>query len=248
MRKTIECLARLLHKMENTCLALKSKMRSKETSKVVERIQNIYFELVNLSVADLKMIVNSFEIEFSEPHIPRIEVPNDEHMVASGLILPSLPLHEKKSNINIIQDCVASTGDNLRVNIMQYDDGDVDHDNLNQSIECDLWSPTTDDMMSLISPENSESNGAGFNDGYTPLMEEDQHVDDLRRTHGSFDNESVEDEREPAPPFDEGERAHTDSFPATFARRVVSQRSRQSRFWKKRFTALKSRRRQATAE
>ena len=61
-------------------------------------------------------------------------------------------------------------------------------------------------------------------------------------------NDIVEDEREATPTSDEREPEQTQTFPATFTRRFVAQRPRKSRFWKKRFLALKKRGRQVTAE
>ena len=248
MRKTVESLARVLHRLEVCCLYLKSKMRAAEKSKVIEDVQNIYFELLNFSAADLKLVINSFEMEFDEPQFLTRTISDDQDIVVSRPVPPPLSFYEKEKNT--IQGHAASTREMLRVNIVQCDDDDDDDDNVNQSIECDLWSPTTNDMNSLIYPQSIEENGTAVNGEYATLVDEEEPVDDLRRTVGSFEHESVEDEREAAPSWDEDEngRDHTGSFPATFARRVVAQRSRKSRFWKKRFMALKNRGRQATAE
>ena len=62
-RKTIDSLARLLYRLEETCRGLKSKIRVK--SMLIESIQSIYFELLNLSSAALKVIIDSFDMEYS---------------------------------------------------------------------------------------------------------------------------------------------------------------------------------------
>lgn len=243
IQKTILSLARLLYRLEEICRDLKSKKREK--SKFIESIQNVYFEFLDISVVDLREIVNSFEMEYSQPLNLTRAVSNDQDVAASRSLPPFRSSFQKERNIT--ENHVARARDTLRVNIMQCDNNDIDDDNVNQSIECDLWSPTTNDMMSLVSPQSEEENRTVRNDGYFEL-EEDDFVDDLRRTVGSFDDTNVEDEREEPPSFDEDERDHAGSFPATFARRFVAQRSRKSRFWKKRFLALKNRGRQVTAE
>ena len=242
-RKTIESLSRLLYRLEETCRGLKSKIRGK--SMLIESIQKIYFELLNVSSADLRIIIELFDMEYSEPQSLTRTVSNDEDKIAARSLPPFRPIDQK--DLKIYKEYVPQTRDTLHVNIVQSDKDDIDSDNRNQSIECDLRSPTTNDMMSLVSPHSEEENAAATNNGYTELKD-DQHVDDLRRTIGSFDEGDVEDERDAPPSSDEREPDHTESFPATFARRVVAQRSRRSRFWKKRFNALKNRGRQVTAE
>ena len=242
IRKTIRSLARLLYRLEETCRDLKSKIRKRFM--FIESIQNIYLELLNVSSANLNAIVNSFEMEFPEAKNLKRTVSNDEDVAASRSTPPFYSSYEKERNIT--QDRVARPRDSLRVNILQSDNDDIDSDNRNQSIECDLWSPTTNDMMSLRS-QSEDENRSPTNNGYSELRD-DQPVDDLRRTIGSFDREEADDEREEPPSSDDRERDNRGFFPATFARRVVAQRPRKSRFWKKRFLALKNRGRQVTAE
>ena len=236
-QKTVTSLARLLYRLEETCRGLKSKIGRK--SMLVESIQKIYFELLNVSSADLKVIISSFDMEYAEPQTLARAVSNDE-VVASRL-----PRSIKQNQL-IFQEHDISK-DPMRVNIVESDNDDIDSDHRNQSIECDLWSPTSEDMMSLVSPRSEEENEpVTTNNGYAELKDE-QPFDDLRRTVGSFDEREEEEEREGPPPLEERE-PNQESFPATFARRVVGQRPRKSRFWKKRFLALKNRGRQVTAE
>ena len=243
IRKTIHSLAQLLYRLEETCRDLKSKKREK--SKFLESIQNVYYGFLDISAVDLREIVNSFEMQYSQPNFLTRTVSDDQHVAASRSLPPFRSSYQKERTVT--ENHATRTNDTLRVNIMECDTKDIDNDNVNQSIECDLWSPTTNDMMSLVSPESEEENKAIGKDGYFEL-EEDDFVDDLRRTVGSFDDTDVDDEREEPPSFDEDEGDHATSFPATFARRFVAQRSRKSRFWKKRFSALKNRGRQVTAE
>jgi hypothetical protein len=237
VRKTIESLARLLYRLEETCHKLKS--RNGEKEKLIEDIRDVYYELLSVSTVDLRAIVNSFEMEFSAPQNLFRTVSNDNEEAAYR---PPPPFHSRylKESDHDIKDHVARHTDSLCVNI--------DGDSRNQSIECDILSPSTNDMMSLISPESENDNVAATNNGYSKLMDDEQPVDDLRRTIGSFDDGNAEDEREGPPSTDEQEPDYTDSFPATFSRRVLPQRSKKSRFWKKRFLALKNRGRQVTAE
>ncbi len=235
-RKTVTSLARLLYRLEETCRGLKSKITRK--SMLVESIQKIYFELLNVSSADLKVIISSFDMEYAEPQILARAVSNDE-------VATSRPPRSMKQNQHIFQEHDISK-DPLRVNIVESDNDDIDSDHRNQSIECDLWSPTSEDMMSLVSPRSEEENEPVTNNGYAELKD-DQPIDDLRRTVGSFDEREEEEQREGPPPPEERE-PNQESFPATFARRVIGQRPRKSRFWKKRFLALKNRGRQVTAE
>ena len=212
---------------------------------LVESIQNIYFEFLNVSSADLRVIISSFDMEYSEHQsLVRTVSADDDFILASRSPAPSRISNKKEQTIN--NELVTESKDALRVNIVESDNDDIDSDNRNQSIECDLWSPMSTDIVSLISPESDEGNEPITNNGYTELKD-DQPVDDLRRTVGSFDSEEVEEEREGPPPADERE-PDAESFPATFARRTVGQRPRKSRFWKKRFLALKNRGRQVTAE
>jgi len=250
MRKTVESLAQLLHRLEASCMCLKSGMTTTEKSTVIENIQLIYFELIKLPAVDLEQIIDSFEMDSSKQRSLTRKVSTDQDVAAFRLMPPPYSCYENE--LNVVQQSIPFTRDDLRINIMQCDDDDVDNDNRNQSIECDLWTPTTNDMRSLISPESMEASTTATNGGYAILVDSEEPVDDLRRTTGSFDRDSleeIEEEREAAPLNEnEDQHDHIGSFPATFAPRVVAQRSRKSRFWKKGFKALKNRGRQVTAE
>ena len=230
-RKTMDSLARLLYRLEETCRGLKSKIRGK--SMLIESFQSIYFELLNLSTADLKVIIDSFDMEYSETRSLTRTVSNDE---------------EAQNEPTTFQEHLAQTKDTVRVNVVESENDDIDSGNMNQSIECDLWSPTTNDMASLVSPQNEEENQPILNENGYAELKDDEPFDDLRRMVGSFDSANVEEEREGPATSEEPELDHRASFPATFARRVVGRRSKKSRFWKKRFLALKNRGQQVTAE
>lgn len=244
-RKTINSIAQLLYRLEETCRGLKSKLRGK--SMLVESIQNIYFEFLNVSSADLRVIISSFDMEYSEHQSLIRTVSADEDFIFASRSPHTSRSSDKKGETSKKELATSSLKDELRVSIMKSDNDDIDSDNRYQSIECDLWSPMSTEMASLISPEGNEGNEPLTNNGYAELKDE-QSVDDLRRTIGSFDGEEGNDERE-GPPADEREREpDAESFPATFARRTVGRRPRKSRFWKRRLLALKNRGRQVTAE
>ena len=200
---------------------------------LIESFQSIYFELLNLSTADLKVIIDSFDMEYSETRSLTRTVSNDE---------------EAQNEPPTFQEHLAQTKDTVRVNVVESENDDIDSGNMNQSIECDLWSPTTNDMASLVSPQNEEENQPILNENGYAELKDDEPFDDLRRTVGSFDSANVEEEREGPATSEEPELDHRASLPATFARRVVGRRSKKSRFWKKRFLALKNRGQQVTAE
>eukprot|EP00536_Pseudo-nitzschia_multiseries_P016392 jgi/Psemu1/299253/fgenesh1_pm.1098_\ len=247
-RKTIESLARLLHGLEASCVCLDSGTTTAEKSMVIKNIQCIYLDLINLPAVDLEQILDQFQMNYARQLALVRTVSRDQGNTLPLLFPPHRNVYE--SDKNAIQESIPLTRNNLRVSISHCNDDDANDDNQNQSIECDLWSPTTNDMRSLISPGSTEANMPATSAGYAPLVDTSTTVDDLRRTSGSFDRESVEDERQGSPSWDENEDPddHRGSFPATFARRVVAQSSKRNRFWKKRFLALKNRGRQATAE
>jgi len=248
VRKTIESIARLLHGLEASCACLGSDTKTAEKSTVIDNIQFIYFELINLPMVDLEQILDSFEMDFAKQPFLNRAVSTNQNVAVPRLAPPPRMVYESEKKA--VQEAIPFTRNNLRVNIVQCNDNNADGNNQNQSIECDLWSPTTNDMRSLISPESTETNLTATKGGYAALEDTETTVDDLRRTVGSFDHESVEDERQGAPSWDEDEDQgdHRGSFPATFGRRVVVQSSKRSRFWKKRFMALKKRGKQVTAE
>ena len=243
IRKTFESLAKLLSKLEATCRDINSNKTESRESKIIESLEKIYLEFLNIPSADLKTIVNSFEMELFEPRNYVRTVSNDEDVTTSRL--PPISRYSYQNDRSITQEYISWPKHHLDVNSLRSgnDRGDVK----NQSIDRGLWSPTTNDMASLISPRSEEEDVVVRTGGYAKLVDEEP-VDDLRRTIGSFDNENVEDEREEPPASDERELDHTSSFPATFDRRAVARRSRKNGFWKKKLMSLKNRGRQAAAE
>ena len=240
IRKTIESLARLLYKLEEICRGLK--FEGSCASKHIQNVQDIYLELLNISATNLRVIVNSFEAGFSERQNIKRAISHDQDVAESSLS-PRLHSTYDNENRNITNNPIGRSKDKFRLNIEHSDNDDAIRD---QSIESGKWTPTTNDMASLISPHSEDDNRAVMSNGYSELINEP--VDDLRREIGSFDNDTVEDEREAPPTSDEREPEQSQTFPATFTRRFVAQRPRKSRFWKKRFLALKKRGRQVTAE
>jgi hypothetical protein len=248
-RRTVESLVNLLRRLETSCQYLESKTGVAEKLKVIEDIKKVYLELLIVPTQDLKQIMKCFEMKFDQTSYLTRTVSDDQDIRTSRSIRRPLPSYE---NVKMIQKNEAESADQrqvalargiLRVNIVQCDDNEV-NDNHNQSIECDLWSPTTNDMNSLIHPQNIEESVSAMRNEYTAVVDEEEHVDDLRRTVGSFDRESDQEEREAAPLWDEDLRDNVHSATGTTRR----QRSRKGRNWKKRFLALKNRGRQKASE
>ena len=249
-RRTVESLVNLLRRLETSCQYLESKMSAGEKLKVIEDIKKVYLELLIVPTQDLKQIIKCFEMKFDQTSYLTRTVSDDQDIHISRSILRPLNSYEsvkmipKNETENADQRQVALAGENLRVNIVQCDVNGV-IDNQNQSIECDLWSPTTNDMNSLIHPQSIEESVTAMRNEYTAVVEEEEeHIDDLRRTVGSFDRESDQEEREAAPSSDEDLRDNVHAATGTIRR----QRSRKGRNWKKRFLALKNRGRQKASE
>jgi len=249
-RRTVESLFNLLHRLETSCLNIESKMGAAEKLEVIEDIKKIYFQLLIVPIQDLKLIINSYEMKFNQTQYLTRAVSDDQDVRISRSIhrpLPSYEIDKTAQKIEIEnQRYEHPETDILRVNIVQYDDNEDDK-NQNESIECDLWSPTTNDMNSTCI---EESVTAMRNGEYTAVVDEEEHVDNSRRTVGNFDSETVQEERE-APPMgneDLRENVHTATDDT---RRVVAQQqqqSRKNRFWKRKFSVLKNRGGQRASE
>eukprot|EP00535_Pseudo-nitzschia_heimii_P002682 CAMPEP_0197181270 /NCGR_PEP_ID=MMETSP1423-20130617/5609_1 /TAXON_ID=476441 /ORGANISM="Pseudo-nitzschia heimii, Strain UNC1101" /LENGTH=875 /DNA_ID=CAMNT_0042631495 /DNA_START=16 /DNA_END=2640 /DNA_ORIENTATION=+ len=224
IRKTFESLAQLLAKLEEACHDVNWNKIEARDSKVIESIEKIYIRFLNIPSSDLKIIVNSFEMKYSEPRIFMRTISNDEDITASRS--PPTSRHSYTNDRSNIRDFSTY---NMDMNNLP-NGNDTGHVGKNQSVDCGLWSPTTNDMVSLISPHSEDEDVAISADGYAKMVDEEP-VDDLRRTIGSFDNGNREDEREEPPASNEREPDHTNSFPATFRRRTVSNRSSKNRFW-----------------
>mmetsp|Transcript_44604 Transcript_44604/g.49752 ORF Transcript_44604/g.49752 Transcript_44604/m.49752 type:complete len:857 (+) Transcript_44604:252-2822(+) len=248
-RRTVESLVNLVHRLESSCLNIESKMSAAGKLEVVEDIKKIYFELLIVPIQDLKLIINSYEIRFNQTPCLTRAVSDDQDVRISRSIHRPFPSYEKYKTAQQIEIDNQQHGhpetDILRVNIVHYDKNEDDK-NQNQSIECDLWSPTTNDMNSACI---EESVTAMRNGEYAAVIDEEEHMDNSRRTMRSFDNEIVQEEREAPPMGNEDLRENVDTA-TDDTRRVVAQQqqSRKNRFWKRKLSVLKNRGRQRACE
>jgi hypothetical protein len=219
---------------------------------------------MGLSLSDLKKIINFFELTCSDPPRSVMARTVSEDPDIDG-VRPTSPKdiyrvtdnHQATADIMVPQT-TSQSQEILRINIVENEDGDKE---CQQEVECDLWTPTSDDMNSyrplIDDGENNEGVAAGTNNNNN----DDEPIDDLRRTVGSFDLESVQEERDGAPSWDDEEDRERFDEPGSFRANLVagtggrrrpttnegSRRFRKGRFWRRRFLGGRSGR-QATAE
>jgi hypothetical protein len=176
LRQSLESVIRLLGRLEAACLLLQT---VKEKQKTIDEIKCIYLDFLQLPVTDLKCISSFFDLVYDCPS----QYASVVRTVSNDLDVDRDDSHEVPAQIS---------DEMLRINIVQNEE-------CGQNVECDLWTPTTEDMDSAayipLSDDNDYLQSGNTNDG----------IEDLRRTAGSFDLESVQEEREDAPSWDEDE-------------------------------------------
>ena len=256
LKNTIESLVVLLGRLEAACLLL---MSVKGKVKAAEEINQIYLEFMGLSLTDLKKIINFFELTCSDPPRSVMARTVSEDPDLDGVRRPTTTT----TDIYRVQDShqVQTTGESqeiLRINIVENDVGDKEYQ---QEVECDLWTPNSDDMNSYHPLVDDDEENNGTNNNNNNNNDHDEPIDDLRRTVGSFDLESVQEEREGVPSWDDddNDREGLDNEPGSFRANLVgrrqaagtaaagSRRFRKGRFWRRRFLGGRNGR-QATAE
>jgi hypothetical protein len=219
LRRTIEILSTILHKMAVACVGL-SKINSEpwnlgaEASiRLTEDIKRNYLQLLAVQQEDVKALVNAFELYLPPLAITREVSKDDEDdyppqssSQAMTQILPPPPLLMR----------AAPSWVHSRIQVLDDTDSRVVPAPCNRRMsrtppyrESDLFSPATDDMQTKNSVEHDD-------DGY---MEE---YDDLRRTVGSndyCDDEECRDgpEERDGPDEREGHDAKVNDFSRALA-------------------------------
>jgi hypothetical protein len=186
LHRTLEVISTLFYRLSAACSQLSQLSATSTDSSVeaTEEIRQTYIQLVFIHAADLKALIDVFQLDLPPLQISRMVSEDREdidcHRHATSLPLPpqlvrsnSPDLHEtyKLSLQNRLIPCEESR-EWIR---LEDDDDDGDDDERRDN----LFSPSTADMNSI-----------------------EHQVDDLRRTIGSFDMEDVEGEREGPPAFE----------------------------------------------
>jgi hypothetical protein len=214
LRQTFESMTRLLGRLEAACLLL---LTVNEKIKTSDEIKQIYLEFLQLPFFDLKTILHFFELHYeypplsctartvSEDYEEKKEDSNRSHSrTSNSLILPPAMkrVSSKDPDDVLVAQTATLTQDILRIQVVENSRGAA-----GQEVECDLWTPTTDDMNSYVPLDDDEgpSNFASVEDSESSDEEERGPIEDLRRTVGSFDDlrrtvdlESVQEERDGA--------------------------------------------------
>lgn len=219
-RQAVEMISRLHLRLKRASQQLIQKDGKKEA---LQELRSIYLKFHQIAVGDLKHVIDSFElIPVHEPSshsklsmatapsmAKRLDSKDKKDAAApisSNMISP--PLSEPQNDDLTSAEDGSMPTDNvaLRVNVMQDDQ---------QNCEVEVWTPNTDDMNT----EHDRHIHFNSNGGYEPLVDEmdgneadEGPVDDLRRTVGSFGQESVQEERDPAPAQEEEDNGRREGF------------------------------------
>lgn len=249
LRSTIESLTRLLARLEAACLLLTT---LKTKLKTVEEITQIYKEFLQLPASDLKKISQFFELSYMYPPLSLTArtVSEDfetDRNIARLMPPPIMSRHSTKNSDEIL----FTHGGTLEQEMLRINVVEGVGDEIGQKVECDLWTPTTEDMKTDVVFVNNGPNA------FEVMVEEDSNevedegngqVDDLRRVLGSFDLESVHEEREEAPARDEDDEREEEFLnvgPLTNGGRRTASNYRPTKsrkFWKGRVLGSRRRR------
>jgi hypothetical protein len=214
MRQTFESMIWLLGRLEAACHLL---LNVKDKLKAADEIKQIYLDFLHLPVSDLKDIAHLFELTYTflpfstttrtvsedleEDRVDPRHVEETVEFHHAALPAPmSSASDPETSEVPFTQSKLSQ--EILRVNVIENDCVGI-----NETVECDLWTPRTEDMNSLrtylpLTDEGHstiESIGEGDNERHEAL------ADDLRRAVGSFDHESIQENREDVPSWDESD-------------------------------------------
>jgi hypothetical protein len=253
LRETIQVLAVLLGRLEVACLLFTS---VKGKVKAADQINQIYLEFFSLTLTDLKKIINFFELTCPDPpcSVMTRTVSEDPDIEGVPMTPPDFPVHSSDirelyrvpPNFQATEDLLVPRATNLRINIVE---NESHNDEGQQEVECNLWTPTSDDMNSYLPLRDDDLNDGRFSEP------KDEFADDLRRAVGSFDLESVQEEREGVPSWDDDDDRQEDDELETRRFRPIlggrrsaahSSRPRKGRFWRRKLFGGKLR--QVTAE
>jgi hypothetical protein len=213
LRRTIEILSTILHKMAVACVGLSNinsepwNLGAEASIRLTEDIKRNYLQLLAVKQEDVKALVNAFELYLPPLTITR-EVSTDaedddfppQGSQAMTQILPPPPVLMRAapswvhSRVQVLEDTdsrVLPAPCNRRTSRTPYR-------------ESDLFSPATDDMQTKNSIERDDN-------GY---MEE---YDDLRRTVGSNDYCDDEECRDGPPEEREGNYGDANNFSRALA-------------------------------
>jgi len=260
LQTTLGALLHLLCRLEAACRMLANGTKS---LKDAEAIEQVYLELLGLSVSNLKEISNFFELTCADPpfssmartvsedpdvdcivHRPDNNPTRNAFSSRHSEGMPQIPASEAAAVL--ITHTRNLSHEILRINVVENEANDSP-----QEVECDLWSPSSEDM-------NSQGYHPLTDEGNSPIEasteDNDQAngepIDDLRRTVGSFDLESVQEEREGVPSWDGDEEDRQEREPfnnpfrANMGRRNNGTRQRplrKGRFWRPRLLSPRQR-------
>jgi hypothetical protein len=216
-RQVVELISRILEQLSVASHQLLEEGGHKKTA--IQDVRCAYLELLQLPIRELKHIIKSFEL------VPVNEASYDTTTVATmktrsvsskRTLEPKEMTSEMEENVGDYDDeNNDSSGDEaieaeadehmndndiLRVNVIQDE-----HENC----EVEVLAPNPDDMVDTTEHERVSEVSRSNNGGYEPLIEDDDEnhadgpVDNLRRTVGSFDLESLPEERDQAPEREE---------------------------------------------
>ncbi|KAG7352440.1 hypothetical protein IV203_008488 [Nitzschia inconspicua] len=268
LRHSFEVMARLLGRLNEVCLLLLTVGGGVKTA---DEIKQIYLELLELPVSDLKHILHFFEGHYecpllastvrtvSEDYEEKMDkYHGNQYCSSDSLILPPLI---KRSSFQSDSDILLSQTGSLTQEVLRIKVVENEEEGLGQEVECDMWTPNTNDMNSYVSlNDDAPSTIASMEDSESSDEEERGPVGDLRRNMGSFDDlrrnnvdlDSVQEEREQSPSeedFDEdhfqAEVFHGSLRPNGFRRNHVANfasRWNGRAFWKGRVLGLRQRR------
>jgi hypothetical protein len=209
LRQTAEILCITLSALGDECkkLAHLKNSDSIEANKAVMAITNIYKQLMELPNDELKVLIDSFELEVLDASITRIvsEDYDDEPSRDHSSLVPSW-------NQQGVCQMSALSIQPVPYGILEEAQGEAqteEPDNPN------LFSPGTQDMLSIDMVT-------------TPLSTADTIDEDLRRTVGSFDNEDDVEGRDGPPALELQRQAmrgkQTTKRPGLFGRRPFRMR------------------------
>lgn len=257
-RKTLEALASLLGRLEAAGMRLlngtKSLNRSGGDAEVVDEIKRIYLMMLNLSMADLKRIVSSFDLIQEEPPYSYMTRTVSEDLDIDNLAStaeergsfhsfgskePYDMAADSKNNAESLVSQTRNLSDDLaRIDVIDREEERQD------TFDSTRLSPASIDLNGRNAASSTTRERSDKDENKQDQA--DQPFDDLRRGVGSFDLASVQEERDAASSMDEDERDDVETpvnetIRTRFGRRTLENafRNRKGRFWKRRFLSPK---------
>jgi hypothetical protein len=225
LAQTFESVIRLLAKLEVALLLL---VTVNEKLKIADEISQIYQEFLQLPVSYLKNIICFFELHYEYPPLATtartVSEDNEEktgdyeektksflhnpnHALHPGVLPPPDQREIARNAADILVTQTRSFAqDALRIKLVENEG-----DEIGQEVECDLWTPNTQDMNSYVHLDDDGPNTVSNAEHSESTDHEEMEVtEDLRRTVGSFDElsrafdlGSVQEERDGTPSEDD---------------------------------------------